>query len=594
MKKGFFFTLLLFILVLVTSCNNEPNEEIIQTLSSKKVKAYSKEINKTLKNWINLINESKYIEFVENYRIPSILQYEKNSGDFEDTIEDFGLDNGWNEIITEFKKVLQETPIVNQEYLSFSNSNVRLCKINGKWHQYLEIPKNEQKAPQNKKKRNLESSNSNLSQYTINTITAIKDPVTIKAYFSTNLPGEFVNTRRYAQKLLSEYQTFSQGKLSYEFFDIKNDESLKEEARKNNITPLTMRVLENNQLVIKEVYLGLAFLFKNKIEAFTLTQNAQGLEYNITIAIKKITDIGLKKVAIFSNDEQISSPHQNKPTTIDNFKQIRTLISECYDIVRIDLTSEIDNSVNALLFTGVNDSLTLAQLYNLDQFIMIGGNILFFQDRISADVKTQKAEQIHSNLFVLLKHYGINITNNLVADAECGMVQVQQLKEGIRTTTSVNYPLFPIIHKVNKKNQIVKNLDQLQLIYASEIDTTSLNESLSFEPLLYTSKNSGEIVGPKLDISIKQYMNQNLNRMFNGGEKVVAGVYSGLFKSYFADNPDYPVVSLENSDANILLVADSEFVEDLGGAGIKGNLDLLLNALNYLCNDNELINLRNK
>ena len=433
-----------------------------------------------------------------------------------------------------------------------------------------------------------------LSKASKNAAKNLEDRLIVKAYFSKNLPGEFADARRFTQDLLSEYQAYSRGKLRFEFIDPKDEESLKEEARKNNITPATMRVNENDQLVIREVYLGLAFLYQDKTEAIPLIQNTQGLEYVITSTIKKITAIGLKKVAIFSLEEEIPPQYPGMPPQNDNFKQIRQMISDSYEVIKTDLTSEIESSVDALVFTGIKDSLAQTQLYNLDQYIMKGGNVLFFQDRISADLQTQKAEPIKSNLFDLFRNYGINIKTNLVADANCGHVSVQRQQGFFKINTPIKYPFFPIIHNVNKENLIVKNLDQMQLIFASEIDTTRMKDDLSFEPLLYSSKNSGEITGPRLDISVMQYMNQNLKSMFIDEPKVVAGIYSGLFKSYFADNPEFPDASLESSDAKILLVTDSEFVEDVGGAGIKGNLDFVLNAVDYMASDASLIEIRSR
>jgi len=63
----------------------------------------------------------------------------------------------------------------------------------------------------------------------------------------------------FANDLLSEYQAYSRGKLRFEFLDPSDENRLKEEARKNQISPVSMRVVENDKLEIREVYMGLAF-----------------------------------------------------------------------------------------------------------------------------------------------------------------------------------------------------------------------------------------------------------------------------------------------------------------------------------------------
>jgi len=119
------------------------DKEVHQTLSEKHIKKYKKETKKTINNWIDLIKKAKYREFVEGFKSPSMLNAWKNSGDYEaiieDTIEDSGLNNGWEEIISLFEKILQDTPIIKQDHISFNNSWIELCRINGKWYQYIEI-----------------------------------------------------------------------------------------------------------------------------------------------------------------------------------------------------------------------------------------------------------------------------------------------------------------------------------------------------------------------------------------------------------------------------------------------------------------------
>jgi len=225
---------------------------------------------------------------------------------------------------------------------------------------------------------------------------------------------------------------------------------------------------------------------------------------------------------------------------------------------------------------------------------MTGGNIIFFQDRINANLQVQQAEPIASNLFNLLRSWGIQIKDNLVMDANCGQVQVQRQQGIFRFATPVSYPFFPIINNVNKEHLMVKNLDQMQLIFASEIDTTRINEQQQFEPLLFTSQNSGQVRAPNLDIQVASYMNRNLAPMLTESPKVVAGIFSGVFKSFFADNYNFPNAIKETSAAKVLFITDSDFIKDSGGAGLKGNLDFVMNAVDYMASESTLIEIRSR
>jgi len=425
----------------------------------------------------------------------------------------------------------------------------------------------------------------------------LEDRLVIKAYFSKNLPGEYADARRYTQDLLSEYQAYSKGKLRFEFLDPSDEEGLKEEAGKNQIFPVQMRVVENDKLEIREVYLGLAFLYQDKTESIPLVQNTRGLEYDITKLIKKITAQGMKKLAFFQTepvDEMATMQMQGRQNPADAHSTVRQLLTESYELSVIDLTEPVDPLVTLLVFSGIKDSLTIDQLYNLDQFIMSGKNVIFFQDRVFTDIQTQQASVIESNIFDMLRSYGIFLKPNLVADAQCGQVQIQRQQGMFRFMTPVSYPFFPVINNVNKENMIVKNLDQMQLIFASEIDTLRMKLDQNFEPLLYTSQNSGEVKAPRLDISITPYMNANLRQMFLDGPKIVSGIFTGTFESYFKNSDQYTDALLITSEPRILVVTDSDFIQDTGGAGVKGNLDFVLNSVDYMASEGTLIEIRSR
>ncbi len=415
--------------------------------------------------------------------------------------------------------------------------------------------------------------------------TAVKeldDRLIIKAYFSKNMPGEYADSRRFVQDILSEYQAYSQGNLKFEFLDPADEQELKGEAQQNGIMPVSMRVIQNDKLEIREVYMGLVFHYQDKIESLPMIKNTQGLEYDITGKIKKITTSGLKKIAIFDSDESTE------------FATIIQFLSESYEISKIDLTRPVENDIDALIVAGIKDSLEMSQLVNLDQYLMQDGNLILFQDRIFADIQQLSATPINSNLFRLLNTFGVTIKPNLIIDAQCGQITVQQQRGMFRMQTPVSYPFFPIINNVNKDNILVKNLDYMQLIFASEIDTTNIGEDISFEPLLYTSENSDEVTMPQLDISYVPFMNIDLNKVLIKKPKVMAGIYRGKFVSNFIDHTKEENAVGSTEFGKILLVADSDFIIENAGAGVPGNRDFVLNAVDYMVSEGTLIEIRSR
>ena len=99
-----------------------------------------------------------------------------------------------------------------------------------------------------------------LSKSSENVLDKIDDLLTMKVYFSDDLPGELSNTQRFLQDLLEEYEAQSDN-IRFFFTNPESNEELEEEARKDGIQPVQMQVVEDDKLEIKRVYLGMVILY---------------------------------------------------------------------------------------------------------------------------------------------------------------------------------------------------------------------------------------------------------------------------------------------------------------------------------------------
>ncbi|MCD4651728.1 MAG: Gldg family protein [Candidatus Cloacimonetes bacterium] len=432
-----------------------------------------------------------------------------------------------------------------------------------------------------------------LSKSSKNVVKQLPERLVIKAYYSKNLPAQYADARRYANDILSEYQAYSRGKLRFEFLDPTGEEDLKDEARKYRIQPLRMQVAENDQFVSREVYMGLVFLYRDKTETIPVVQGTQGLEYEITSTIKRITSQGLKKIGLFAIEKEVA-PMPGRPQR-EEYATLKQLIGKNYEVRSIDLISPIGSDIKALLFAGIEDSLTTTQLYNLDQFIMGGGNVLFFQDRILADLQAGSAHAIKSNLFDLLNHYGIRLEQTLITDANCGQIQIQRQQGFFRTNTPINFPFFPLILKTETDHIIAKDIEGIQLIFASKIDTLELPHNVNFTPLLWTSKNSGEVPGPNPKIDYTQFLQKDLKLALLDNPKTVSGIFTGSFASFFAmmESHDEGFIN-STSSAQLLVVSDSDIIKETGSGRVPGNIEFVLNSIDYMAGDEDLISIRSR
>ncbi len=399
----------------------------------------------------------------------------------------------------------------------------------------------------------------------------IDDLLTMKVYFSENLPGEYGNNRRYLQDILEEYEAFSDGNIRFEFFPPENDEKLEEEAQKYGIQPVQLQVIENDKVEIKKVYMGLVCIYEDKRETIPVIQTTTGLEYDITTTIKKLVNDHKRTVGFASFPGQVVKN--------DNLQQT---IGETYKVQPVDLNSPVPADIATLLINGVEDSLTTDEMGNLMQYIARGGNIFIAQSRIKADIQQQTAAPIQSNIFSLLDEFGLNLKENLVADKQCGQVTISQNRGFFRMNSQVDYPFFPLIRTFGE-NVMVKGLEQLRLLFSSEITDLptglpdTLNAAGDIQPLLYTSDRS---------TSVEQFY--NLNPIDNPAFQNLNG--KGRLVGALARVP----VDSTGSVSQIVLVSDSNFLSDDGGGRIPENGILVMNAVDYLMGDSDMVSLRSR
>lgn len=435
-----------------------------------------------------------------------------------------------------------------------------------------------------------------LSESSKSIISQLDDRMTARVFFSEDLPGEYVNSRRYLQDILEEYRAYSKSNFHFEFVNPDDNEKAKQEASGYQIPPVQLRVLENDKLEIKNVYMGLVLLYRDKKEVLPLIQTTEGLEYDLTAAIKKMLAKDLKKIGLIAGKGEVVQTNQ-----------LTQFLNQTYHVRHTSLNAPIPLDINMILMNGVMDSLSLDELYHLDQFLMRGGKLFISQARQEAKVQEGMAESIASNIYSFLEFYGLTIHPDIVIDKLCSQIQIQQ-RQGIFTfNNAVDYPPIPVIRRFNQENPIVAGLDEVRVFFPHEI--TAHPDSGDFVPLMWTSKNSGSLAegyfpAPSMGgnyslrngYNIYPVDNRQLQK-FDKGSMVVAGLRTGSQASFFADSSDYAhdeAFLAYTDNINLLLITDNRFFDDTRAAGIPENTALILNAVDVMTGDAELVSIRNR
>lgn len=431
----------------------------------------------------------------------------------------------------------------------------------------------------------------------------LEEPMSVKVFFTKNLPAPYSNVEQYLTDLLSEYKTASGKNFDYEFFDMNKAENQRI-ARGYGMQIVQVREVKNNEVGFKNAYMGIAIVYADQIEKLDGISSSDGLEYKITGLIGKIissanllsglsenvrlvlyksealskfnignfdaidgavsnafsaaskkfrgkieyekinpdaavTDeaaekYGLQSVSWTNEDGtpgkgtvglvlEYGDKFRIVPLKLTNaifsyvisglenleeniFQSVESLVSKTSVVAYITGHGErsIDDENDALYFRQMlSDTYTLEEvnllekdipvasetviingpksafdekeLYKIDQFIMRGGNVMFFID--SYDEQISQYQQptyapVRTGLEKLLSKYGIEVGSEYVLDEKCFVRMDQQYGK-------LNFYHVPRVQKncLDQKNPIGRNLVDVFFLESFAVDSSNAKEN---------------------------------------------------------------------------------------------------------------------
>ncbi len=143
-------------------------------------------------------------------------------------------------------------------------------------------------------------------------VSTLSEPMSIKVFFSKNLPAPHNNTERYLKDLLTEYGAQGGRYFNFSFYNVSQEEGTlagktdenREMARNYGISPVQIRIMENDEVKFKNAYMGLVIIHGDLIEKIPAITSTDGLEYQLTTAIQKMNN---KVSALLRLDEKIKA-----------------------------------------------------------------------------------------------------------------------------------------------------------------------------------------------------------------------------------------------------------------------------------------------
>lgn len=411
----------------------------------------------------------------------------------------------------------------------------------------------------------------------------LDDRVTIKAYFTEDLPAPYNNNRRAVLDILNEYKAYAKGNIHYEFINPEGEKA-ESDARQQGIPPVEVQVVKDDKLEVKRGYLGLVMQYEDKKELIPVIQNLSSLEYDITSAMKRLTTRVKKKIGFSSGHDEPG---------LDKLRQVSQSLGQQYDLVPVDLSKgeKVPLDIDAMIVISPTKKFADSSKFVLDQFIMRGGKVAFLLNKMTANLNAQYriAQAIDLGLEDMLEQYGLRLNADLVRDAQCANITVQQMQGPFQMQSQVPFPYLPAASNFDKDNAIVKDLQAVIFYFVSSVDTSlAASKGLKANVLIRSSKRSGRQSG---FIMLDPFQRYTATDMAESGIPMAA-IVQGSFKSYYQGKQPAAEIT-QSPDTRIILVGDGDFMKD-EFLGNKGNLLLFANIVDYLADDAGLITIRSK
>jgi ABC-type uncharacterized transport system involved in gliding motility auxiliary subunit len=137
-----------------------------------------------------------------------------------------------------------------------------------------------------------------ISEASKRVVSTLSEPLTVKVFFTKNLPAPHNNTERYLHDLLEEYGIYASQYFNYHFYDVSAEEGeLTEETQENQrlannygIHPVQIQAIEKDEVKFQRAYMGMVLIHGDLIERIPTISSTDGLEYKMTTAIQKLNN----------------------------------------------------------------------------------------------------------------------------------------------------------------------------------------------------------------------------------------------------------------------------------------------------------------
>ena len=477
-------------------------------------------------------------------------------------------------------------------------------------------------------------------RYTLGPVThrileKVKNDIFIQVYLDGDMPVPLKKLKRSVQEMLEEFRIASGRKIDYEFINPAAAKDAKQRSEqytglyKKGLNPLRIQASDaEGGASQKIIFPGMIINYNGAELPVNILENNQsasyeqnilhsmeGLEYQLVQTIATITSDTVYKVAFLEGHGELSQPE---------VEDITMNLAKYFTVDRGTIGGKpgVLDHYSALIIADPAREFNEADKLVIDQYIMNGGKVLWLYDEVAVNTDSlafgETVGLYHPlNIEDLLFRYGARVNPVLVQDVDCE-VQPFAVSTGGGQKQIVPAPwvYFPKLIP-NQHHPVTRNLNRVLGRFVNTIDTVGLDPSVR-KTILLTTSGYSRTISPPMVISLKEAERNPDPKEFTKSHLPVALLLEGSFTSAFRNRITSNLVKdpgfrprLTGAKTRQIIIADGDIIRnDVRRSGSSetplrlgqdeytgemfGNRDFLINCMNYLVDNNGLIDLRSR
>ena len=471
-----------------------------------------------------------------------------------------------------------------------------------------------------------------LSESTRKLLKELDDVVYLKVYLQGDFNPSFTRLKNETKEILDEFRAYSNHNLEYEFINPTENPD-KEEVNKLQ-KQLFDKGMMPEQIVDKSsqktsetlIWPGAICSYRGKESVWQIFKRQVGYEQEQSInnSVQEM-EYGLsntiRKTKLIKKPEVLFIEGHGELDTVYCADFMRSL-TEYYNVSRVNIRNKLYalKGADAIVIAQPDSAFDDKDKYIIDNFIMHGGKALWLVDPVyvNRDTFNMKGYTLgfknDLRLDDILFKYGVRLNPVLVQDLQCAQVPVNVgFKQGQPNFQLFPWVYYPLILPVST-HPIVKNLDLIRTEFIGTLDTVYAKD-VSKTILLQTSRYTKTQPTPaRISLGMVKYKakEDQYKNAFQNVACLLEGRFESVFKnriaSAFMQDSVYGYME-KSKPTRMIVVADGDIAKneyqrntgmiypvgyDVYTKNQFANKTFLLNCMNYLLDDEGLLQLRSR